>query len=250
MLFIFFTWQQAKSVFSKVNSSLLELTFDLGERDSPTPNGERGFSRIFSPVSMPAPSTWRQNVLSRVGPSEDTPVTISFSMRLDPSMLSALEAAMEFVARIVATVFRVRGFRMVRTRVGPSFDTLQRVLPLVLESVARRELLVAGRVSDGEDPRDAAGSVGLQPSLVVHKIAHSGRSLSPRESGSILFGRGFGRERVARHFHQVLERRDGSRGPHPCGTAWCEARCFWSWGGGCAELGSRNLWVRSGVPYG
>jgi len=67
------------------------------------------------------------------------PVTMCFAMRCEPSALggrkAALEAAVEAALRDVVLEFGGRGFRVEWTRVGPSEDTLQRVLPLVLERV-------------------------------------------------------------------------------------------------------------------
>jgi hypothetical protein len=60
-------------------------------------------------------------------------------MRCNPSALAgrkaALEAALEAALKKVATDFGGRECRVEWTRVGPSEDTLQRVLPLLLERV-------------------------------------------------------------------------------------------------------------------
>jgi len=66
------------------------------------------------------------------------PVTMCFSMRCDdPSALvgrkAALEAAVEAALRNVVSRFGGRDLRVEWTRVGPSEDTLQRVLPLLLD---------------------------------------------------------------------------------------------------------------------
>ena len=65
------------------------------------------------------------------------PVTICLSMRCDPSALAgrkaALEAALEAAVKSVVMEFGGLDFRVEWTRVGPSEDTLQQVLPLVLE---------------------------------------------------------------------------------------------------------------------
>ena len=68
------------------------------------------------------------------------PVTMCFSMRCDdPSALAgrkaALEAAVQAALQKVAKDFGGRGLRVDWTRVGPSKDTLQRVLPMVLDRV-------------------------------------------------------------------------------------------------------------------
>jgi hypothetical protein len=67
------------------------------------------------------------------------PLTISFSMRFDARVYSgeALEAALR---RVVAEIGG-QDFRMGRTRVGPSDDTLQRVLPFVLSHVEPAEMM-------------------------------------------------------------------------------------------------------------
>ena len=68
-----------------------------------------------------------------------SPVTMCFSMRCGPTALvgrkAALEAAVEAALRSVVSEFGGREVRVEWTRVGPSKDTLQRVLPLVLERV-------------------------------------------------------------------------------------------------------------------
>ena len=73
-----------------------------------------------------------------------SPVTMCFSMRCDPSALAGrkaeLGAAVEAALRKVAAEFGGRECRVEWMRVGPSKDTLQRVLPLVL---ARRGAKVA-----------------------------------------------------------------------------------------------------------
>jgi len=68
------------------------------------------------------------------------PVTMCFSMRCDdPSALAggkaALEAEVQAALRKVASDFGGREFKVEWTRVGPSEDTLQRALPLVLGRV-------------------------------------------------------------------------------------------------------------------
>ena len=67
------------------------------------------------------------------------PVTMCLSMRCNPSALAgrkaALEAALDAALRKVATEFGGRDCRVEWTRVGPSEDTMQRVLPLLLERV-------------------------------------------------------------------------------------------------------------------
>ena len=63
------------------------------------------------------------------------PVTISFTMRCDARELAARQEALEAALRRVVAEFGGREFRMGRTRVGPSDDTLHRVLPFVVERV-------------------------------------------------------------------------------------------------------------------
>ena len=61
------------------------------------------------------------------------PVTICLSMRCDPIALAGRKAALEAALRKVATEFGGRECRVEWMRVGPSEDTLHRLLPLVLE---------------------------------------------------------------------------------------------------------------------
>jgi hypothetical protein len=60
------------------------------------------------------------------------PVTMCLSMRCDPIALAGRKAALEAALRKVATEFGGRECSVEWTRVGPSEDTLHRVLPLVL----------------------------------------------------------------------------------------------------------------------
>ena len=65
-------------------------------------------------------------------------VTMCFSMQCGKSALAgerraALEAAVVVALRKVVSDFGASEFRLGRTRVGPSVDTMQRVLPFVLE---------------------------------------------------------------------------------------------------------------------
>ena len=74
------------------------------------------------------------------------PVTMCLSVRCDdPSALAgrkaALEAVVEAALKKVATKFGGRGLRVEWMRVGPSEETLQRVLPLVLERVGPAGIL-------------------------------------------------------------------------------------------------------------
>jgi hypothetical protein len=59
-------------------------------------------------------------------------VTMCLSMRCDPIALAGRKAALDAALTKVATEFGGRGCRVEWTRVGPSKDTLHRVLPLVL----------------------------------------------------------------------------------------------------------------------
>jgi len=73
------------------------------------------------------------------GMEELAPVTMCLSMRCPPGKLAgrkaALKAALEAALRKVATEFEGQECRVEWTRVGPNKDTLQRVLPLLLERV-------------------------------------------------------------------------------------------------------------------
>ena len=78
------------------------------------------------------------------------PVTMCVSMRCNPSALAgrkaALEAAVQAAVRKVATGFGGQDCRSEWTRVGPSVDTLQRVLPLVLERLEPEGALLCFQV--------------------------------------------------------------------------------------------------------
>ena len=88
--------------------------------------------------------------LSAQEASGSIPVTMCFSMRCDPSALAgrkaALEAAVQAAVRKVATEFGSQDCRLEWTRVGPSVDTLQRVLPLVLERLEPEGALLCFQV--------------------------------------------------------------------------------------------------------
>ena len=78
------------------------------------------------------------------------PVTMCLSMRCDPIALAgrkaALEAAVQAAVRKVAAEFGGQDCRLEWTRVGPSVDTLQRVLPLVLERLEPEGALLCFQV--------------------------------------------------------------------------------------------------------
>jgi hypothetical protein len=83
---------------------------------------------------------------ARITASEESrsalaPVTITFSMRCDPSALSEEKAALEAALRRVVAEFGGRDFRLGQTRVGPSDDTLQRMVPFVVEHVGAAAVL-------------------------------------------------------------------------------------------------------------
>jgi len=63
------------------------------------------------------------------------PVTLSFSLKCDATALAGRRDALEAALKKVATEFEGLDFRMGRTIVGPSDETLQKILPLVLEHV-------------------------------------------------------------------------------------------------------------------
>ena len=62
-------------------------------------------------------------------------VTMCSSMRCNPRALAGRKAALDAALLKVMAEFGGRECRMEWTRVGPSEDTLQRVLPLLLECV-------------------------------------------------------------------------------------------------------------------
>jgi len=59
------------------------------------------------------------------------PVTLSFSMKCDATALAGRRDALEAALRKVAAEFDGLDFRLGRTVVGPSDETLQKTLPLV-----------------------------------------------------------------------------------------------------------------------
>ena len=78
---------------------------------------------------------------TRAGAAEANlvPVTVVFSMRCDEGALSGgggWEAALEAALKRVVAEFGGKDFMLGRTTVGPSNDTLQRVLPFLVEHVS------------------------------------------------------------------------------------------------------------------
>ena len=63
-------------------------------------------------------------------------VEMCFSMRYDPSALVGWKEKLETALRNAVAEFGGKDFRIEQMRVGPSDDTLQRVLPLLLERLA------------------------------------------------------------------------------------------------------------------
>ncbi|KAJ1488719.1 hypothetical protein T484DRAFT_3590872 [Baffinella frigidus] len=63
------------------------------------------------------------------------PVTMIFSVRFDPSALAGRKAALEAALRKVVMEFGGRDFKVGQLKVGASEDTLQRVLPFLIERV-------------------------------------------------------------------------------------------------------------------
>ena len=80
-------------------------------------------------------SSWDHATTSNSSMSTLSPVTMYLSMRCDPSTLAGRKAALEAALSKAVTEFGARDFRVEWTRVGPSEDTLQQVLPLLLECV-------------------------------------------------------------------------------------------------------------------
>lgn len=82
---------------------------------------------------------WVDNEPAASDPEESwsnlAPMTIAFSMRCDPSALSHTKQAIYTALRNVVAEFGGREFRLERMRVGPSNDTLQRVLPFLVDHV-------------------------------------------------------------------------------------------------------------------
>jgi len=85
-------------------------------------------------LSVDGAAGWAEGGPDELG-SILAPVAMCFSMRFDPSALAVRKAALEAALLKVVTEFGGLEFKLGRVIVGPSEDTLQRVLPLVLERV-------------------------------------------------------------------------------------------------------------------
>jgi len=111
-------------------------------------------------------------------------VTMCLSMRCDPIALAGRKAALEAALMKVATEFGGRGCRVEWTRVGPSEDTLQRVLPFVLERLEPEgavQLFQVRKPPPSLPPvLDAPLPLLLFTARPVHVLCWLG--LSPRES--------------------------------------------------------------------
>ena len=94
-----------------------------------------GASRKLSVDDAAAGSTEGGSCGQEESGSTLAPVTMCLSMRCDPNALAGRKALLEAALVKVATEFGGWGCRVEWTRVGPSGDTLQRVLPLLLERV-------------------------------------------------------------------------------------------------------------------
>jgi len=111
-----------------------------GKRGAPpseNAQGKQSSAKRQTPASAAAACT----TASEESWSVLAPVTITFSMRCDPSALSEEQAALEAALRKVVAEFGGREFRLGQTRVGPSDDTLQRILPFVVEHVGAAAVL-------------------------------------------------------------------------------------------------------------
>jgi hypothetical protein len=112
------------------------------------------------------------------------PVTMCLSMRCDPIALAGRKAALEAALVKVATEFGGWGCRVEWTRVGPSEDTLQRVLPFVLEHLEPEgavQLFQVRKPPPSLPPVfDAPFSVLLLTARPVQVVCWLG--VSPRES--------------------------------------------------------------------
>jgi hypothetical protein len=149
------------------------------------------------------------------------PVSITFSMRCDPSALSERQEALESALRKVVAEFGGREFRLGRTRVGPSDDTLQRMLPFVVEHVGAAGLL---RCSQACKP----WRLELEARSFCHKTV---------QLCSILSRGGVSRQPQIQR--KVLQRLNASSGQAER-TAWSDANAvlqrLWGWEGSLHQV--------------
>ena len=159
------------------------------------------------------------------------PVTVSFSMRCDAVALEGRKEALDAALRKVATEFGGLEFRLEQTRVGPSDDTLQRILPSILEHVGpdvvgpcygtckawRRELEARGFCR--RTWHLCSTMANNTPDATVEKssaVAHMSRSLA-----------------------QIALSHEDARGRTAERAACLDANAFlqtvWGWGGGVRE---------------
>mmetsp|Transcript_43180 Transcript_43180/g.98261 ORF Transcript_43180/g.98261 Transcript_43180/m.98261 type:complete len:141 (-) Transcript_43180:396-818(-) len=113
----------------------------LGGKRGAEPSGSAHGKPPSAKRPAPASAATAQTNAPEESLSILAPVTISFSMRCDTTALSQAKEALEAALRRVVAEFGGREFRLGRTRVGPSDDTLQRVLPFVVEHVGPAFLL-------------------------------------------------------------------------------------------------------------
>jgi len=150
------------------------------------------------------------------------PVTITFSMRCDPSALSEGQNALEAALRRVVAEFGGQEFRLGRTRVGPSVDTLQRVIPFVVEHVGAAAVL---RCSQACKP----WRLELEARGLCYKTLQLCLTLAQGEEF----------EHLQRN---VLQRLNASSGPGER-AVWSDANAFlqrsWGWGGWGGSLYQR-----------
>jgi len=150
------------------------------------------------------------------------PVTITFSMRCDPSALCERQEALEAALRRVVAEFGGREFRLGRTRVGPSDDTLQRVIPFVVEHVGAAAVL---RCSQACKP--------WQLELEARGFCYKTLQLC------LTLAQGEGFHHLQRN---VLQRLNASSGPAER-AVWSDANAFlqrsWGW------EGSGHQWLQA-----
>jgi len=113
----------------------------MGGKRGAQPSGSADRTQPSAKRQTPASAAEAHTTAAEESRSILAPVTITFSMRCDPSALSERQEALEAALRRVVAEFGGREFRLGQTRVGPSGDTLQRVIPFVVEHVGAAAVL-------------------------------------------------------------------------------------------------------------
>ena len=99
---------------------------------SGSPRGKEPAAKRQTPAAVSAEdrSSGREESHSML-----VPIKVRFSFRCHPTNLGSRNKALQAALRKLMTEFRGREFELEQLLVGPSEDTLQRVLPLILERV-------------------------------------------------------------------------------------------------------------------